>query len=436
MKKIKQLYKLSRNKEKAKIFRLFAFAEIFCILMTSIAFLLLVGSIICKCLEVQVPNYLSYALPVLCAGAVGYFTNFIAVKMLFEPYQRTDRHWLKFLTLGFWKQGLIPANKNEIGVKMGEEITTKLLKPEAISNEICQVISNKISDPVILNHLRTEVLTLFQAHKDKIVAFLLPKIQDSIIDTIDKAISVDNVKNFWDNVVEKWLKNGENHDKVARLIVGAIKIKSPELTQIAKTLLREKIDKWSYTKNIDSVISTIKSDFKLANELSEFINWKDVELAISEKIGEEKSLNLIRQEILNSAQNLRNWLDEDSSKQEMQIYIIGVKGYLERFIGKYIVEEIPRLIDQTLSSDLLWDWFYKEAIPFIKLRLEAWLETNGKEMIIENFNIENRIVEAVDKQDIAEFQKMIDNLASEHLGAIQVLGYILGLAAGLLLTLA
>ena len=38
----------------------------------------------------------------------------------------------------------------------------------------------------------------------------------------------------------------------------------------------------------------------------------------------------------------------------------------------------------------------------------------------------------MENQDVKEFHEMIDSIAARHLGAIQVLGYILGLVIGLL----
>jgi uncharacterized membrane protein YheB (UPF0754 family) len=54
-------------------------------------------------------------------------------------------------------------------------------------------------------------------------------------------------------------------------------------------------------------------------------------------------------------------------------------------------------------------------------------------LIIEKLNVNGRIQTAVDEMDMAEFHDMINLVAAQHLGAIQVLGYILGAVAGILL---
>ena len=49
---------------------------------------------------------------------------------------------------------------------------------------------------------------------------------------------------------------------------------------------------------------------------------------------------------------------------------------------------------------------------------------------MEKLDISRRIAEAVDKQDVKEFHSMINSIAAQHLGAIQVLGYFLGALVG------
>ena len=49
------------------------------------------------------PEWFSFwVFPILVAAAVGYLTNFIAIEMLFKPYERTGFHWLRLLSLGLW----------------------------------------------------------------------------------------------------------------------------------------------------------------------------------------------------------------------------------------------------------------------------------------------------------------------------------------------
>lgn len=71
-------------------------------------------------------------------------------------------------------------------------------------------------------------------------------------------------------------------------------------------------------------------------------------------------------------------------------------------------------------------------IPKFQPELERLIRTEGLPSIMQKLDIEGRIKTAVDKMDVAEFHGMINEVAAQHLGAIQVLGYLLGAVAGAL----
>jgi uncharacterized membrane protein YheB (UPF0754 family) len=89
-----------------------------------------------------------YTLPFI-AALVGWFTNYIAVKMLFHPKKPVN-------ILGVYKlQGIFPKNQQNVANKMGkmvaeELLSSKDLKDRIISEDnissIVQIIENKIED--------------------------------------------------------------------------------------------------------------------------------------------------------------------------------------------------------------------------------------------------------------------------------------------------
>lgn len=398
--------------------------------MSAITIISLFVVVILKCSGVVIPNYITISLPFFLSGAVGYLTNFIAVKMLFEPYERSDKHWIRCVTLGCWKQGMIPANKNKIGEQMAEEISTKLLTPESISREICALASTKISDPKLLERFSGEINNIILENENKIIEFLIPKVEDSILSTVDKAISPENIKTFWDEILVKWIQQGTNKEKVSLAIVTLLKNKTPQLTQIAKEFLIEKINSWQIAAMIKNNLN-----FDLAESLAEFINWEEIEASISRKLTDKKTQNQIKEEVVRTAELIRKWIDSEEAKRPLNSFLITSKAYIEQFLHSYIQNEVPLMINKLLNSDELIKWFKENAMPSMQKKLTIWLESDGCKLILENFNIRRRILEAVDRQDVREFQNMIDNVASEHLGTIQVLGYVLGLIFGSILFL-
>ncbi|WP_420468697.1 DUF445 family protein [Panacagrimonas sp.] len=66
--------------------------------------------------------WLRSAFVIAVAGCVGYFTNFLAIKMLFQPRQGAVLGW----------RGLIPKNQAEIARSLGESVQSQLLAPDIV----------------------------------------------------------------------------------------------------------------------------------------------------------------------------------------------------------------------------------------------------------------------------------------------------------------
>ncbi|HPN95121.1 MAG TPA: DUF445 family protein [bacterium] len=69
-----------------------------------------------------------FVVPILFGGLLGWFTNWVAIKMLFWPVRP-----VKFL---FNLQGVIPRNKSNLAEKISEEIVGKLLTPDSIREKL------------------------------------------------------------------------------------------------------------------------------------------------------------------------------------------------------------------------------------------------------------------------------------------------------------
>lgn len=76
--------------------------------------------------------WLKYLSGPLVGAVIGYFTNYIAVKMLFHPYE--EKH------LGSWKlpftPGMIPKEKDRLGHAIAEAVTTSLLTEEMLTSAL------------------------------------------------------------------------------------------------------------------------------------------------------------------------------------------------------------------------------------------------------------------------------------------------------------
>lgn len=70
------------------------------------------------------------------------------------------------------------------------------------------------------------------------------------------------------------------------------------------------------------------------------------------------------------------------------------------------------------------------ALDSIRPEIERLVREQCLPRISRSLNIGGRVTDAIDRMDVEEFHQVVNEVAARHLGAIQVLGYILGAAAG------
>jgi uncharacterized membrane protein YheB (UPF0754 family) len=96
------------------------------------------------------PNIWLWVLPPIAGGVIGYFTNDLAIQMLFRPYRPI-----------FWAgrqlpftPGLIPANQSRLAKRVSDAILGSLLTPDEI-----QKIAQRLLSP---DRLRSVILWLLE----------------------------------------------------------------------------------------------------------------------------------------------------------------------------------------------------------------------------------------------------------------------------------
>ncbi|MDR1914682.1 MAG: DUF445 family protein [Clostridiales bacterium] len=118
-------------------------------------------------------SVLGFILTPVLGAIIGYFTNWLAIKMLFQP--KTEMYIGKF-KLPF-TPGIIPKERNRLTKKVAETVGGKLLTAETITNELT---SPKIT--VAIERLLDDLLLKLR-EKDLTLAQTLPKeTLDSILD--------------------------------------------------------------------------------------------------------------------------------------------------------------------------------------------------------------------------------------------------------------
>ena len=424
---VKIRWSLILNSSVEKERRIFAGLELFCFPISILTLFLLLPLRIAGAQTgwfVLVSPW-NHVFDILLSAAIGYITNYIAIEMLFKPYEKSGKHLFSILSLGYWKQGLVPKNKSKIGVELGKQVETKLLNPEQLANDLCDMVMKLLRDKNIIVKIKVTVQTLLKNHENKIIEFLVPRIEASLCETVSRFLTKDKLIEVWDKTVVPQLKNEDNRKLAARQITESLKRRSPELIEVLKSELREIVlnylsEKLPFGLGAETI----------SNGLVGIINWQDIEVRMCDKLDSESTVELIKAELLILLNKVEEWANTDVGAAKVDAVVNNMKDKIITLIREFLQEKLPALAGSVLDSESLWQWIENELLPGAEPQIEAFIKTTGKTVIMEKLDISRRIAEAVDKQDVKEFHSMINSIAAQHLGAIQVLGYFLGAIVG------
>lgn len=424
---VKIRWSLILNSSVEKERRIFAGLELFCFPISILTLFLLLPLRIAGAQTgwfVLVSPW-NHVFDILLSAAIGYITNYIAIEMLFKPYEKSGKHLFSILSLGYWKQGLVPKNKSKIGVELGKQVETKLLNPEQLANDLCDMVMKLLRDKNIIVKIKVTVQTLLKNHENKIIEFLVPRIEASLCETVSRFLTKDKLIEVWDKTVVPQLKNEDNRKLAARQITESLKRRSPELIEVLKSELREIVlnylsEKLPFGLGAETI----------SNGLVGIINWQDIEVRMCDKLDSESTVELIKAELLTLLNKVEEWANTDVGAAKVDAVVNNMKDKIITLIREFLQEKLSALAGSVLDSESLWQWIENELLPGAEPQIEAFIKTTGKTVIMEKLDISRRIAEAVDKQDVKEFHSMINSIAAQHLGAIQVLGYFLGAIVG------
>ena len=124
---------------------------------------------------------------VLISGAIGWITNWVAIKMLFRPH--------KEINFGLFKiQGLIPKRKAEIGTGIASIIQNELISvKDVISNIDREEFSkrlNKLIDDVLNKKVKEKFPLLQMFFTDKVAKDIGNTIKEIVMENQEKIFEI------------------------------------------------------------------------------------------------------------------------------------------------------------------------------------------------------------------------------------------------------
>ncbi|GIW96195.1 MAG: UPF0754 membrane protein [Pirellulaceae bacterium] len=359
--------------------------------------------------------------PMALAAVVGYMTNFVAVEMLFKPYDRTEWHWLRGITLGLWRQGVVPSRKSEIAQAVGEQFSRHLLTPERISEQIVDVARRLLDSPDLRRQIRQVLGPVIRKQLPALINKLTPEVMSLLRKAGKSALQKEFMVSFIEDVLQPWLADRATRKALVDVIVDFLQAHAP-------TLVRE-LQR--------AVQAYARTSFwrRLALSLAEvigFIDWQEVRTKLYDYVDSAETRRKLYDWLGNVAGSIAETVATDERLVDaLESLKVRSQDVLVERVEEFLHEQLPEVGQRLVDSPDFWNWLANQALPESKTDILAWLERErGGVFLAREFNVAGAVATAVNELPVSHVHNLVNQVSANELGAIQVLGFILGGVAG------
>lgn len=394
---------------------------------------------------------MKYLIAAIIGAVIGYLTNYIAIKMIFRPYNEKRIFGVRIP----FTPGLIPKERFRIAKSVGKTVGEHLITEDDIVDSLC----NKEIEESLEKWVNDELEIVIKERK-------------TINDYVDKLNLDLDLRGLLSTQIEKIIIEYLN---------------SEETDKGLKNLIYEEVNKsLSGNKTIDSLIpDNIKLSIKsmifnkrdiIAEELKKVLSSESTEMKIKKAIDEAISTRLspMVSMFINSnviydylLPEVNNFLDNDENKKEIAQMINGslmdrvfettmdelsvdTIDTLSNFISnkiltvmkdenmanklKPVVDSIIENIISRPIADIIGDdvqKLKKVSSHLIRNIYNNLVRCKAK-AFISKFNISEMVENKINEFDIEFTEKLVLDLANKELSAITWLGGLLGGLIGIL----
>jgi uncharacterized membrane protein YheB (UPF0754 family) len=395
---------------------------------------------------------LNLLLPPVLGTVIGYFTNDLAIRMLFRPYRPLylGRYRLPFTP------GLIPSNQGRLATRIADTITSSLLTPEELQKIARRLLQLERTQAAIYWLLQTALnqvkLEAYKARTAKILAGIL---HDFLGQSLPRLLRILARQ-------EDFLAEQINH--IFDRFLLEFRFSPPQAEQLANGLLE-----WVLTPDVlrralvdfltDETIDVIDQDLREQTTgtywvVANVFGVRNGLIRLRRFCIEEPETANQRLADLMTSLGLKQRLTEliqDLSLQHLPVVTMHrLRKHLRQLIREYLQVDGPVLV-KNLSDSLNWDEIAHLILTRLRnspvmnsslsliseelaLIIERYLEKDLERLIaqvIPILDIDQAIIDRVNATTPADLEAGIQGIVRSELQAIVNLGGFLGFLVGL-----
>ncbi|MEM9944664.1 MAG: DUF445 family protein [Cyanobacteria bacterium P01_D01_bin.36] len=389
-------------------------------------------------------------LPPVLGGVIGYFTNDIAIKMLFRPYEA--KYFLGQKVP--FTPGLIPSNQARLAKKVSDVIMRSLLTPEELQRLARRLLKTERVESAINWLLRLALEQMQGSSQNKTAKILGNVLQDLVGQTLPRLLRVwsrqddfleAQINQIFDRVlldfqladeqaaqVSDWMVNGLLPPDRVRLLL--IDFLTDYNIQVIDETLRSK------TSGTYWVVANI---FGVRNALTRL-------RAVCETEPEKSNARLAELIAgLGVKVRIQRWLVQFSLQELPVATVRQLRSTLRQTIKNYLKENGGNLLE-SVSESIDWEKLASQLLGRLQsspvmsesletvsyelaIILERYLERDLESIVMQAIpilNIDQVIIDRVNGTSPKELEGAINTIVRSELQAIVNLGGVLGLVIG------
>ena len=394
---------------------------------------------------------MKYLIAAIIGAVIGYLTNYIAIKMIFRPYNEKRIFGVRIP----FTPGLIPKERFRIAKSVGKTVGEHLITEDDIVDSLC----NKEIEESLEKWVNDELEIVIKERKtindyvDKLNldldlrGLLSTQIEKIIIEYLNSEETDKGLKNLIYEEVNKSLSGNKTidsliPDNIKLSIKSMIFNKRDIIAEELKKVLSSESTEMKIKKAIDEAISTRRSPMVsmfinsnviydyLLPEVNNFLdndeNKKEIAQMINGSLMDRVFETTMDELSVDTIDTLSNFIsnkiltvmkDENMANKLKPVVDSIIENIISRPIADIIGDDVQKL--KKVSSHLIRNIYNN----LVRCKAKAF---------ISKFNISEMVENKINEFDIEFTEKLVLDLANKELSAITWLGGLLGGLIGIL----
>ena len=393
-----------------------------------------------------------FVAPPVVGGIIGYFTNDVAIKMLFRPYRAL---YLGKQRLPF-TPGLIPRNQERLAKRISDTIMGSLLTPDELQKLARRLLQTERVQSALLWLLKLALEQLESDKEQKTAKILANILRDLFGQSLPRLLKVlarreefleEQLNQIFDRVILEFQLNDDQSGKLADWVTQVV-APPDRIRQVLIDFLTDRniqvIDE-GFREKTSGTYWVVANLFGVRNSLARLRAFC---------LDEKEACNTVLAELVLSLgvkSRLKEWL-RDLSLQNLPVSTVRqLRKTMRESVRHYLQDRGAEML-QGLSESV--DWENVAAVILTRLQtseavtgslelisqelaliLERYLERDLENIVaqaIPILNIDQVITDRVKATSPADLENAINGIVKSELQAIVNLGGILGFVIGLL----